>query len=163
MGGIFGFYNRLGCGLPIDRIRNDSRNSCRCDLPSHGTQHGRRITFFCFDGFGGSQSMHAAIYNTFNLQPSTFNVTWSPDPHCVASEPRLAEKALGGSSRLEALQLALASSHCLMRVFRPIVVPQPLLMRTGDPETPERHGVGAQLVGDPGQRARLGIFTPSGS
>jgi len=34
-----------------------------------------------------------------------------------------AEKALGGSSRLEPLQLALASSHCLMRVFRPIVIP----------------------------------------
>src|SRR5215472_18217021 len=49
-----------------------------------------------------------------------------------------AEKALGGSSRLEALQLALASSHCLMRVFRPIVIPQPLLMQTGKPETPER-------------------------
>jgi len=34
-----------------------------------------------------------------------------------------AEKALGRSRRLEALQLALASSHCLMRVFRPIVIP----------------------------------------
>jgi hypothetical protein len=59
-----------------------------------------------------------------------------------------AEEALGRSRRLEALQLALASSHCLMRVFRPIVIPQPLLMRTSKPETPERRGVGAQLVGD---------------
>ena len=57
-----------------------------------------------------------------------------------------AEKALGGSSRLEALHFALASPHCLMRVFRPIVIPQPLLMRKGKLETPERRGVGAQLV-----------------
>jgi hypothetical protein len=35
-----------------------------------------------------------------------------------------------------------------MRVFRPIVISQSLLMRTGKPETPERCGVGAQLVGD---------------
>jgi hypothetical protein len=34
-----------------------------------------------------------------------------------------------------------------MRVFRSIVIPQPL-MRTGKPETPERRGVRAQLVGD---------------
>ena len=59
-----------------------------------------------------------------------------------------AEEALGRSRRLEPLELALASSHCLMRVFCPIVIPQPLLMRTGKPETPERRGVGAQLVGD---------------
>src|SRR5215472_15076972 len=56
-----------------------------------------------------------------------------------------AEKALGGSSRLEALQLALASSHCLMRVFRPIVIPQPLLMQTGKLET----------LGNPPSRAKL--------
>jgi hypothetical protein len=57
-----------------------------------------------------------------------------------------AEEAPGRSRRLEALQFALPSSDCLMRVFRPIVVPQPLLMRTGKPETLERRGVGAQLV-----------------
>jgi hypothetical protein len=41
------------------------------------------------------------------------------------------EEALGRSSRLEALHLALASSHRLMRVFSPIVSPEPLFMRTG--------------------------------
>ena len=39
------------------------------------------------------------------------------------------EKTLGGVSRLEPLHFALALSHCLMRVFRPIVIPQPLLLR----------------------------------
>src|SRR6516165_10657934 len=34
-----------------------------------------------------------------------------------------AEKTLCGASRFEPLQLALASSHCLMRILRPIVVP----------------------------------------
>src|SRR5580692_1620913 len=59
-----------------------------------------------------------------------------------------AEEALGGSSRLEPLQLALASSDCLMRILRPIVFPKPLLMPTGQSKTPERGGVGAQLIGD---------------
>jgi len=59
-----------------------------------------------------------------------------------------AEKALGGSSRLEPLQLALASSDCLMRILRPIVLPKTLLMPTGQSQTPERSGVGAQLVDD---------------
>ena len=59
-----------------------------------------------------------------------------------------AEEALGGSSRLEPLQLALASSDCLMRILRPIIFPKPLLMPTGQSKTPERGGVGAQLVGD---------------
>jgi len=59
-----------------------------------------------------------------------------------------AEKTLNGASRLEPLHFVLSSSHRLMRVFRPIVIPQPLLMRTGKPETPERRGVGAQPVGD---------------
>ena len=59
-----------------------------------------------------------------------------------------AEKTLGGARRLKALHFVLSSSHCLMRVFRPIVHPEPLLMRTGESEAPERDGVGAQLVGD---------------
>src|SRR5205085_12310859 len=59
-----------------------------------------------------------------------------------------AQEALGGSSRLEPLQLALASSDCLMRIFRPIVFPKPLLIPAGESQTPERGGVGAQLVGD---------------
>jgi len=42
-----------------------------------------------------------------------------------------AEEALGRSSRLEALHFALASSHRLMRVLRPIVFPEPLFMTTG--------------------------------
>jgi hypothetical protein len=39
-----------------------------------------------------------------------------------------AQEALGGSSRLEALHLALSSSHHLMRVFGPIVAPESLFM-----------------------------------
>ena len=41
-----------------------------------------------------------------------------------------AEKMLGGASRLEALHLALSSSHRLMRVFGSVVFAQPLLMQT---------------------------------
>ena len=59
-----------------------------------------------------------------------------------------AEKTLGGASRLEPLHFALSSSHRLMRVFGSIVLPEPLLMRAGQSQTPERGGVGAQLVGD---------------
>ena len=59
-----------------------------------------------------------------------------------------AQEALGGSSRLEALHLALSSSHWLMRVLRPIVSAEPLFMRTGQSWTTERRGVGAQFVGD---------------
>jgi len=59
-----------------------------------------------------------------------------------------AEEALGRSSRLEALLLALSSSHGLMRILCPIILPEPLLMRTGHSETAERRGVGAQFVGD---------------
>src|SRR6516162_627442 len=59
-----------------------------------------------------------------------------------------AEKTLGGASRLEPLHFALSSSHRLMRVFGSVVSAQPLLMRTGQPQTPERRGVGAQLVSD---------------
>ena len=59
-----------------------------------------------------------------------------------------AEETLGGSSRLEALLLALSSSHGLMRILRPIILPEPLLMWTGQSETAERRGVGAQFVGD---------------
>jgi hypothetical protein len=58
-----------------------------------------------------------------------------------------AEETLGRSSGLEALLLALSSSHGLMRILCPIILPEPLLMRTGQSETPERRGVGAQLVG----------------
>ena len=45
-----------------------------------------------------------------------------------------AEEALGGSSRLEALLLALLSSHGLMRILRPIVFPEPLLMLRKSPK-----------------------------
>src|SRR6202011_2108412 len=84
----------------------------------------------------------------------------SEDPQCgsgdevalevegVVNRTVHAEEALGGSSRLEPLQLALASSDCLMRILRPIVFPKPLLMPTGQSKTPERGGVGAQLVGN---------------
>jgi hypothetical protein len=59
-----------------------------------------------------------------------------------------AEEVLGRSSPLEPLKLALASSDCLMRILRPIVLSKPLLMPTGQLQMPERGGVGAQLVGD---------------
>src|SRR5438874_12467003 len=36
----------------------------------------------------------------------------------------------------------------LMRILRPTVLSKPLLMRTGQSETAERRGVGAQFVGD---------------
>jgi hypothetical protein len=35
-----------------------------------------------------------------------------------------------------------------MRILCPIILPEPLLMRTGQSETAERRGVGAQFVGD---------------
>src|SRR6516225_7543716 len=52
-----------------------------------------------------------------------------------------AEKPLSGTSRLEPLHFALSPSHRLMRVFHPIVLSQPLLMRAGQSQTPERGGV----------------------
>ena len=51
-----------------------------------------------------------------------------------------AEKPLRGASRLEALHLAFAPAHDLMRVLGAIVHPQPLLVRTGQAELPERGG-----------------------
>jgi hypothetical protein len=57
------------------------------------------------------------------------------------------EKALGGSSRFEALHLALSSSYRLMRILGAIILPEPLFRRAGQPHTPERRGVRAQLVG----------------
>ena len=59
-----------------------------------------------------------------------------------------AEEALGGSSRLEPLHLALSSPYRLMRVLRPIILPKPLFVRAGQPQAPESRGVGAQLIGD---------------
>ena len=56
-----------------------------------------------------------------------------------------AEKTLGGASRFEPLHFALSSSHHLMRIFGSIVPPEPLLMRAGQSQTPERRGVGAQF------------------
>jgi hypothetical protein len=55
-----------------------------------------------------------------------------------------AQEALGRSR----LQLALASSDRLMRILRPIVLSEPLLMQTGQTETTQRRSVGAQLVDD---------------
>jgi hypothetical protein len=59
-----------------------------------------------------------------------------------------AEKTLGGASRFEPLHLVLSSSHRLMRIFGAIIPSQPLLMRTGQSQTPECAGVRTQLVGD---------------
>src|SRR6476619_2882878 len=50
--------------------------------------------------------------------------------------------------RLEPLQLALASSDCLMRILRSVIFPKPLLMPTAQSETSEGGAVGAQLVAD---------------
>src|ERR1700730_12598212 len=44
-----------------------------------------------------------------------------------------AEEALSGSSRFEALHLALSSPDSLMRVLRTIVAPKPLFVRTTQP------------------------------
>jgi hypothetical protein len=43
-----------------------------------------------------------------------------------------AEEALGGSSRLEPLQLAFASSHHLMRIFRAIVASEPRFVQAAE-------------------------------
>src|SRR5258708_6365128 len=58
-----------------------------------------------------------------------------------------AKEALGRSSRFEPLYFSLSPSHRLMRVFGPVVHPEPLFMRASQPQTPECRGVGAQLVG----------------
>jgi hypothetical protein len=58
-----------------------------------------------------------------------------------------AEETLGRAGRFEPLHLALLSSHHLMRVLGAIVSTEPLFMRAGQPQTPERRCVGAQLVG----------------
>ena len=44
-----------------------------------------------------------------------------------------AEKALCGAGRLEALHFAFASSDRLMRVLRPIVLSEPLLVGAAQP------------------------------
>src|SRR5919112_4021793 len=59
-----------------------------------------------------------------------------------------AEKSLRRAGRLEALHLALSSSHSLMRVLGPIVHAQPLLVPTGQAKSLERRAVGAELVRD---------------
>jgi hypothetical protein len=58
-----------------------------------------------------------------------------------------AEEALSRSSRLEALHLALSSPHRLMRILGAIILPEPLLMRTGQLQLLERRAVGPQFVG----------------
>jgi len=51
-------------------------------------------------------------------------------------------------SRLEPLHCVLSSSQPLIRVFGAVVLAQPLLVRAGQSQTPERRGLGAQLVSD---------------
>ena len=72
-----------------------------------------------------------------------------------------AEETLGRSSGLEALLLALSSSHGLMRILYPIIPPEPLLMRTGQSETAERRGVGTQFY--EGDAARVWVATDDGT
>ena len=57
-----------------------------------------------------------------------------------------AEEALGRSSRFEPLHLALSSPHGLVRILGAIVRPEPLLMRAGQLQLPERRAVGTQFV-----------------
>ena len=59
-----------------------------------------------------------------------------------------AEKSLRGSGRLEPLHFALSSSYDLMRVLGTIVHAPPLLVPAGQAKSPERSGVGGQLIGD---------------
>jgi hypothetical protein len=66
----------------------------------------------------------------------------------VVNRTAHAEEALSRARRLEPLQLALASSHYLMRIVRPVIFPKPLLMPTAQSETSEGGAVGAQLVAD---------------
>jgi hypothetical protein len=56
----------------------------------------------------------------------------------VVDEGVHAEKPLGGASRLESLHFALASSNGLMRILHPIIFAKPLLMLTGQAQTPKR-------------------------
>jgi hypothetical protein len=65
----------------------------------------------------------------------------------VVDSGMYAQEALGGSSWLEPLHLVLLPSHRLMRVLRPVVSPEALFVRAGQPEMPKRRAVGAQLVG----------------
>src|ERR1700719_64836 len=58
-----------------------------------------------------------------------------------------AQKALRRCRSFEALHLALAPAYHLMRILRPIVFSQALLMVAGKSEMPEGSAVGAQLVG----------------
>ena len=58
-----------------------------------------------------------------------------------------AEEALGRSSRFEPLHIALWAPYRLMRILRAIVLPEPLFMRAGQMQLPERRIIGAQLVG----------------
>jgi hypothetical protein len=55
LGGIFGFNDHLGFRLHDDRFRHDSRNPGGNDLPSHGTEHERRVAFLCLADFGDSE------------------------------------------------------------------------------------------------------------
>src|SRR3954469_56639 len=59
-----------------------------------------------------------------------------------------AEKSLRGAGRLEPLHFALSSSYDLMRVFGTIVHAPSLLVPAGQAKSPERSGVGGQLIGD---------------
>jgi hypothetical protein len=57
------------------------------------------------------------------------------------------EEALRRAGGLEALHLALSSSHGLMGILSTVVCPQPLLMAAGQAKMPERGAVGRQFVG----------------
>jgi hypothetical protein len=56
------------------------------------------------------------------------------------------------------LHLALSPSHRLMRVLHPVVSPEALFVRTGQPEMSKRRAVGAQLVGDQQFRRKSLLF-----
>jgi hypothetical protein len=56
------------------------------------------------------------------------------------------EKALSRASRVEPLHFSLSSSHDLTGILGAIVLPQSLLMRTGQAQVPKSRSVGAELV-----------------
>ena len=56
------------------------------------------------------------------------------------------DEALGRASRFEALHLALSSTHWLVRVFRPVIGTQSLVVPPREPDKLQRRAVGSEFV-----------------
>src|SRR5829696_8754925 len=63
------------------------------------------------------------------------------------------EEALRRSRRLEALHLSFSSSHHLMRVLRPVVLAQTLVMASSHPKLTAGAAVGRQPIGHEHRRS----------